>query len=72
MSPSGVTSPSFDLAVALADRLQRECRADIVEMSAQTQLITIRLTIPARGVRMLRGSREASRHSRKRWAGRAR
>jgi hypothetical protein len=41
---------AFDPAVALADRLRRECRADIVEMSTQTHRITIRLTIPQLGL----------------------
>jgi hypothetical protein len=53
MGAHGV-SASFDLAVALADRLERECRADIVEMRAQAERITIRLTIPPRGLAPIR------------------
>jgi hypothetical protein len=50
MGAHDVSYSSFDPAVALADRLRRECRADIVETSAQMQRITIRLTIPPRGL----------------------
>jgi hypothetical protein len=40
----------FDPAVSLAKRLQRECRADVVDVDALPQGITIHLAIPRSGL----------------------
>jgi hypothetical protein len=50
MNPEMASLTWFDPAISLAQRLQRECRADIVDVDALSQGVTIHLAIPRSGL----------------------
>jgi hypothetical protein len=50
MNPEMASLAWFDPAFSLAQRLQRECRADVVDVETLPEAITIRLAIPRSGL----------------------
>jgi hypothetical protein len=50
MNPEMASLADFDPAISLAQRLRRECRADVVDVDTLPQGIAIHLAIPRSGL----------------------